>query len=285
MDEKQTRCPNCDSIYKVTVTQLTVAQGMVCCPKCSHQFNALLHLENLVPEVTITTGTTIVEDPHTSFQNTIPSETNLLDIFNRKAEHSNINLRTYLNNLNYFNNETINNIPSLNLSEGYRVASKTQNNARSKLYYVAWSFINIALLLILVFQVLWFNPNILDKYPTLNTFITKSCSYLNCQTIDQRYMQIKVDKLKVTAINQRQTQFSGQLSNTYTKSLELPNIRVTLKSHGSIVNSYVMTPSEYLIDSLMGIKRIPQNSPYPFKFLIEQSKNSFEEYQLDILHP
>lgn len=44
MSDKQTRCPKCTTIYKVTLTQLTIAQGMVCCPKCSINFNALTHL-------------------------------------------------------------------------------------------------------------------------------------------------------------------------------------------------------------------------------------------------
>ncbi len=44
MPEKHTLCPECKTIYKVSVTQLTVAQGMVCCPRCDTTFNALLHL-------------------------------------------------------------------------------------------------------------------------------------------------------------------------------------------------------------------------------------------------
>ncbi len=44
MSEKQTYCPNCFTKYKVSVAQLTVARGMVCCAKCSTNFNALTHL-------------------------------------------------------------------------------------------------------------------------------------------------------------------------------------------------------------------------------------------------
>lgn len=44
MSDKLTNCPTCFTTYKVTVPQLTVAQGMVCCPKCSTSFNALSHL-------------------------------------------------------------------------------------------------------------------------------------------------------------------------------------------------------------------------------------------------
>ncbi|HJE54435.1 MAG TPA: DUF3426 domain-containing protein, partial [Acinetobacter pseudolwoffii] len=44
MSDKRTHCPTCSTTYKVTVAQLTIAQGMVCCPKCTTSFNALSHL-------------------------------------------------------------------------------------------------------------------------------------------------------------------------------------------------------------------------------------------------
>ncbi|MFX6821879.1 MJ0042-type zinc finger domain-containing protein, partial [Acinetobacter baumannii] len=51
MNEKQTRCPKCLTVYKVSLTQLTVAQGMVCCPKCNLNFNALTNLVGTVAKL------------------------------------------------------------------------------------------------------------------------------------------------------------------------------------------------------------------------------------------
>ncbi|KKZ49526.1 hypothetical protein UO01_06510, partial [Acinetobacter baumannii] len=53
MNEKQTRCPKCLTVYKVSLTQLTVAQGMVCCPKCNLSFNALTNLVNVEQPETV----------------------------------------------------------------------------------------------------------------------------------------------------------------------------------------------------------------------------------------
>jgi len=109
MSDKQTRCPKCTTIYKVTLTQLTIAQGMVCCPKCSINFNALTHL--VQPAVSSETrGSAIKKSTlptHIGERKKIGSESsaNILDIFERKIENSNIDLLTYLNNLNYFHNE------------------------------------------------------------------------------------------------------------------------------------------------------------------------------------
>ncbi|ENU59158.1 hypothetical protein L291_0560 [Acinetobacter guillouiae MSP4-18] len=286
MTEKQTRCPNCASVYKVSVTQLTVAQGMVCCPKCSHNFNALIHLQNSQPAQPKIDPDTVVQN---QAQNLITTkrqiETNVLDIFNRKIENSNIDLRTYLNNLNYFNNEPVNNIPSLNLSQGLNNYGQHLIKPKSTFYYLAWSLINLALLSILLFQILWFNPNLTDRYPFLNTVFTQTCAVLQCDTVDQRYKQIVISHLKVKALGRDETQFSGQLNNQYSKSLELPLIRVTLKAQNKVIATHVITPEQYLIESLVGIKRIPKNSPYPFKFVVTEPRKSFDQYQLDIIHP
>lgn len=88
MSDKQTRCPKCTTIYKVTLTQLTIAQGMVCCPKCSINFNALTHL--VQPAVSSETrGSAIKKSTlptHIGERKKIGSEpsANILDIFERK---------------------------------------------------------------------------------------------------------------------------------------------------------------------------------------------------------
>lgn len=48
----------------------------------------------------------------------------LLDLFEDKVENSNIDLKAYLNNLNYFSTEPIGNFPALNWSEKADTESK-----------------------------------------------------------------------------------------------------------------------------------------------------------------
>ncbi len=286
MAEKQTICPNCASTYKVSVTQLTVAQGMVCCPKCDHNFNALLHLQKKIETESDSEYTfDFFEEPQDDFSDRISLETSIFDIYKRKVENSNIDLKTYLNNLNYFNNEPVTNIPSLNLSQGKHDHHNQDASHRSTLYYVMWSLINIALFSVLLFQILWFNPKLVDRYPFINSIFTQTCAVLHCDTIDQRYKKVQVSDLNVKAVDQKQTQFTGVITNQYTKSLELPNLKLILNSDDVVVDTLVLTPREYLIESLQGINRIPQNSPYPFKFVIKHPRNSFDQYELVIIHP
>jgi len=287
MTEKQTCCPNCSSIYKVSVTQLTVAQGMVCCPKCSNNFNALLNL--LRDEIKIPDNqddqSTDPDQFHRIYNTQHQQETNVFDIFNRKVENSNIDLKTYLNNLNYFNNEPINNIPNLNLSQGLNDYKRQGKQPKSKLYYFAWGSINLILLFVLLFQIAWFNHSVTNHHPTINTIVTKVCSIFICETTDQRYKQVIINNLKTHKIDTQQTRFIGQLDNQHSKSLELPLLKVTLKNKNTLVATYTLTPQQYLIESLIGIKRIPQHSPYPFKFTIIQPRSAFDQYQIEVIPP
>lgn len=286
MTKKQTRCPNCHAVYKVSVTQLTVAQGMVCCPKCSTNFNALLNLQSFTSTTENDVTQETLDNDALIMASKRPIETHLLDIFDRKVEHSNIDLRTYLNNLNYFNNEPLNSIPTLNLSKGFK-EDRTPRYVSSKsiLYYAGWTAINIILLGILLFQIAWFNPSFIDRYPALNHMFTQTCAVLHCDTIDQRYKHIALSNITSTALDQEQTRFSGSLTNHYSKSLELPLIVITLKAHNRVVATHTLTPDQYLIKSLVGIKRIPQNSPYPFNFVVPEPRNSFDQYHLEVIHP
>ena len=284
MSEKQTRCPNCSTIYKVTVTQLTVAQGMVCCPKCSAEFNALLNLNQSKDDKVQQPSIARVFDNAPVVIEEYPTENHILDIFDRKPESSNINLRTYLNNLNTFNNDPVTQFPSLNLSSGQH-HTDGKLSKKSMVYYSAWSLVNLTLVFLLIFQILWFNPKILERHPLVNAVFIHTCHAFNCETIDERYTYIKTEHIKLKAKGKDQTEFKGVLLNQYKKGLELPLIKVSLIRDGKVSQSSIKTPSEYLIESLHGITRIPTESPFKFHFFINASRNSFDSYKIEVIRP
>ena len=282
MSDKQTRCPNCSTIYKVTVTQLTVAQGMVCCPKCHADFNALLNLHQpKAVQVKIPTPS----QAHVRTEHAAIAAMTFETIFERKIESSNINLRTYLNNLTTFNSDPLTHFPSLNLSSRIGTGRNQDNSQKSVLYYVVWSCVNITLMMLLLFQILWFNPQILDRHPLLNTVFMTTCHVFNCETIDERYTYIELEKVKMVRIDRDKTQFSGTLLNQYSKILELPLLQVHLIKDDQVVASYMKPPSEYLIKSLHGITRIPTKSPFKFHFFINTAQKSFDSYKIEVISP
>lgn len=281
MSEKQTRCPNCSTIYRVSVTQLTVAQGMVCCPKCFAEFNALLYLyqPQVLEEEKYPTEPLFFDEPILKIK---AEEQHIFEIFDRKIENSNINLRTYLNNINTYNNDPITHYPSLNLS--FSQYTK-ENNNKGMLYYVVWSIINLILAFILFVQVLWFNSDILSRSPALNSVFIHTCNLLSCETIDQRYNYITVDNLQLHELSKNRLILSGALTNTYKKGLELPLIKLTLIKNNKTVYSMIKKSDQYLIQSLTGITRIPQNSPYKFEIELNIARNSFDSYKIEVIRP
>ncbi|MCW8038017.1 MULTISPECIES: DUF3426 domain-containing protein [Acinetobacter] len=296
MSNKQTFCPTCATTYKVTVAQLTMAQGMVCCPKCSTSFNALSYLvaaKALMPEAAAALE---LRDPNIQFesqaidisklnlQNELQSAAEqprkLLDLFEDKVENSNIDLKTYLNNLNYFSTEPIGNFPALNWSEKADTESK-----RGVLYYAMWSIINIALISTLLFQFFWFNPQYLKNSPVMAFAFNAACDVFNCSKLEEHYNLIATKKVKVRTISKKEVEFSGQLINYHERSLALPVIKVELKDNGTVFSTYTLQPQQYLAESLSGIQRIPSNSPFKFNFRLPVDRKSFNSYDLEIIRP
>ncbi|WP_374529919.1 DUF3426 domain-containing protein [Acinetobacter sp.] len=293
MSEKQTSCPECLTIYRVSVAQLTVAQGMVCCPKCSTTFNALTHLVNqpFGQLATYPSSEDYFDAPaqnedfrpqmtSIAFEHSLSNRQQLLEIFDRKIEHSNIDLKTYLNNLNYFSTDPIGNFPALNLAD-----KDVERKPRSPAYYVMWGMINVALILLLLFQFFWFNPHYLRSSPALAASFNQACALFKCEFLQANYSQLAINKVKVRRIGKKETLFTGELVNSHDKSLPLPIIKVTLKDQGVETGSYNLQPNEYLADSLVGIQRIPQKRPFKIHFELPVDRKSFDDYRLEIVGP
>ena len=288
MSEKQTRCPKCATVYKVTLSQLSVAQGMVCCPKCVINFNALTNLLESETATTISTSTNrslfSSIQPDSSFAE---KQMQILSIFDQKIENSNIDLLTYLNNLNYFNTEPVTALPNLNLSaESLLIDQEPRTKQHGWLYYTLWGMGNIILILVFAFQILWFNPKLMQDSPALNRMFNYACEVLTCEIRhNEQYKFLDFEKVKVKRIDRNSTSFSGVLINHHDSSIVLPSIQVILKAQGKVILSTTLKPEDYLIESLQTIQRIPSNSPFKFEFTLAQGKNSFDDYSLEIIQP
>lgn len=287
MSDKQTQCPNCHSIYMVAVPQLTVAQGMVCCPKCDHQFNALLYLYNAELAQPRPNNYSAPLHPHTFLKRTKLSQTNApttgLKILERYVDNSNLDLRHYLNNLNYFHHDALHIFPSLNLSKSREMANHRKRKPQF-VYYLTWGAINLSLLLLFAFQILWFNLQLLERSETLNTIFTKACHWVHCETLDQRYHKIQVEHIKIEPSLENRTQISGVLMNYHSESLKFPKLKVTLYK-GDQFYIRTVSPSEYLAHSLEGVGRISAGQPFAFKFTFTQPFNENWQYKIQIIRP
>jgi len=287
MSEKQTRCPKCSTVYKVTLSQLSVAQGMVCCPKCVINFNALTNL--LMSEDSETTPVSTTRSLFSSIQpdsSFAEKQMQILSIFDQKIENSNIDLLTYLNNLNYFNTEPVTALPNLNLSEdALLMDQESAEKQHGWLYYGLWGIGNIALILVFALQILWFNPKLMHESPALNRAFNYACEVLNCKSQSEQYQYLVFEKVKLERVNKNETRFTGVIINQHENSILLPSIKVVLKDKEGVQTHLILKPQEYLIESLKMIQRIPSNSPFKFEFTVPKAKNSFDDYSLEIVQP
>ena len=289
MSNKHTYCPSCMTTYKVTVAQLTVAQGLVCCPKCDTSFNALSHLvtekKSAQHAVTESTTTAVEPKPSTavvtqqSFEHSSLLNHQVLEIFDRKIENSNIDLKTYLNNLNYFSTEPIGTLPAVNWSDQEEVKK------RSVLYYLSWTIFNVVLIGTLLFQFFWFNPQYLQHSTLMSKAFYSVCDIVQCNNLQEHYNLITTTKVKVKRMDGDKSQFRGALVNYHDRSLALPILKVTLKNNNEVVAEQTLQPKEYLIESLAGIERIPQNSPFQFEFTLPVDRKTFDSYEFEIIQP
>lgn len=289
MSDKQTYCPSCLTTYKVTVAQLTVAQGMVCCPKCDTSFNALTHLvaekkesSNPVVNQKLQRDDSIEQETNSNGELSMESSPLhshiLLQIFDRKVENSNIDLKTYLNNLNYFSTEPIGTLPAVNWSED-------TVKKHGPLYYAGWTAFNLVLIGTLVFQFFWFNPQYLKNSPIMSQAFNHVCEIFSCSNLQEHYNLISTKKVKVKSPEKNLTHFSGELVNYHDRSLALPLLRVNLKEDGLVIATYNLQPQEYLIKNLHGIERIPKNSPFKFDFTLPIDRKNFDNYEFEIIRP
>lgn len=286
MSDKQTQCPECSTVYKVTLPQLTVAQGMVCCPKCDVDFNALSHLVEMENNDALNDQDAFqFAHQHKAIKNFSFSNQNILEIFDRKLHDSDLNFQSYLNSLKQGHTDGFKQFPNLNLSEGHVKVFDPNDHKRSAFYYVTWGIINILLISILSFQILWFNPEFLDKSPALKGFFNHICQMSGCETLEQRYTKIKIQQLKMRRLSLHSSQFSGEIRNTHEKNLQLPILKVTLLQKQNPVQTYLLTPENYLAEHLKSLQRIPKDTTLKFKFKVEKGRNDFNDYRLEIIHP
>ncbi|KAA8735499.1 hypothetical protein F4V57_01490 [Acinetobacter qingfengensis] len=107
------QCPSCQTIYRLSLSQINISDGRVKCAQCQHIFNALSNFI-LDPRQSISTemDERVISVPEATTPST--SETCTKKIHNRhqqyvsefmhyRVEGSKLNLQTYLNNLNRIN--------------------------------------------------------------------------------------------------------------------------------------------------------------------------------------
>jgi predicted Zn finger-like uncharacterized protein len=228
----QAECPNCHTLFRVTETQLDMADGMVRCGFCKHVFNARLANDEDTPREE-------TQQPQLSRQ--------------IKAEHES------------FDSGASDDI----VPDTLRIESDA--GTYSMLATVSWSLAILLLIAALAAEYIWFNQPELMLDPRLESVTAKLCELTDCEHLQMRDVS-KIEMISrnvYTHPNEKDAlMISTTLVNHASYAQPYPDVQIDFSNvRGELVASRRFIPEEYLqIDSE---HLIPLQSGNPITFGLE----------------
>lgn len=218
-----TQCPECDTRFKVSQTQLDMYQGMVRCGRCQVIFNATkkLHDNELSPQLSLTLG--LEETQQVPVKNPVEP----VPVTHDKYDFSHL--------------ATISNEEALKISP-----SAIKKN-------VHWSWVVTTLLLVIVLlaqTVYFFRVELAARLPGIKLALTSYCKLLNCDVplpkkIDQ--LSIESSDLEFDPKQASVIALNAILRNRALYAQAYPNLELTLtNSMDEALMRRTFSPTEYL---------------------------------------
>ncbi|MHA3102944.1 MJ0042-type zinc finger domain-containing protein [Acinetobacter sp. ANC 3791] len=221
MCDIQTQCPNCKTQYLISPTQLSIAQGMVCCAKCDHNFNAyellshspyVIQLDSHFQNVTLLT--------HHQIHERGGAET-VLAIFDRKLDSSNTDLLNYLNSHQFSEEHQF----DFKKPDSFFNFSKNTSTRFFNLSIHVFLFVlNIIVFGFVVSQITNNNNDLKQQFPLLAIFSTHTCSMVKCSTKTVNALQVETTHIDEDYPGL--TTITGKLVNNSDHPQSLPSIQI-----------------------------------------------------------
>ena len=257
----QTRCPECNTLFKLNEHDLSAAEGQVQCGHCFAIFQAKSQQETfeLVEEVDtsdidINTFTDAIDE--------IPEEQPLTDNFDNQIEHTPL----------FDKNPMIDDLVPPELRH-------QQNTQPNKLLTTLMSLVLIIITLTAATQLIYFNRNTLASKPEIRPYMLGFCELANCEIADLRdlkrleltsknvYSHPNVDNaLMITAVIVNQAAFAQQF----------PVLQISFTNLvGDIVRARQFKPGEYLNTSEETLSEMQPGLPIQISLeVLDPGKNA-----------
>lgn len=242
-------CPKCQTQYFVSIMQLTVATGKVCCCKCTAEFNAYEHLSSANIHLKHKPTEKSFKESHVAVQTS--------KIFEAKATNSNIDLQTYLNSSQTVQPETLIETPP---SPAHQSTKKTPTWLTVLLVTTNTSIIVLCLL-----QLVLYNTNNYPQYAFFKTLFKQECHEAHC--LYQKQIEVKV--LDTESHAPHVMTVIGVITNHSNDVQSLPMIKLIMNETKIRSKQYQFLPSEYL--------------PYFFKHHTTIKPNETLDFRIDLL--
>ncbi|MBI3772513.1 MAG: DUF3426 domain-containing protein [Gammaproteobacteria bacterium] len=232
-----TRCPKCDTCFRVTPEQLKAARGDVRCGRCFNTFNALEHLENQDSEGAA--PPTLVPAPVTSTPDT-PSAPMVLRTQEIVAE---IEARTKV--------------------------TPPKIEAHSS-HFGLWMGTALLLVVTLALQYGFFHRNQLAQSPQLRPLAEQLCTVLFCDLpprSDPSKLKLSNRDIRLHPQQSQALLVEATLSNQADFTQSFPIMELTFHDiSGQVIAGRRFQPFEYLADSAANIVHgMPPRQPYQIK--------------------
>lgn len=245
-----TQCSHCRAIFRVTMKELTAAQGLLRCSECDTIFDAMKSLSTTLPDEH---GTGASPTP-TSAKSAPPIKVLPIDAAKNKKAASNSNTEK---------------------------SSKKSPSSRKLLYFSL-----LILGLVLALQLLYTFRDTLLSHPAASGFKQSLCQVISCNTDAQRDVeQIKMLSHNVYSHpNSPQTLIiSASIQNNAPFAQAYPIVEVSfLDKKSSVVALSRFTPAEYL-GSEQANALMPPNTPREFSVNIADPGKDAIRFQFRFL--
>lgn len=295
-----TRCPHCQITFRVSLKHLQLADGAVRCGSCLQIFKAPEHLtSSQIPSNILKTLTPTATQSTNSFSQQVHD----LPFANTDGW-----IHHHANNESEREKET--GLPkkkraSLAPSISYpaepsaRIRQESDGNLTEKLRSpielhdderqpwkspLLWGIMNVAAIVVLTTQYLFFNLASLAQQDHWRPFFTISCKFLNC-TLPSQFdvSQIQTNHLVIRSTSDYENSLSVDaiINNQADVSQPFPLIELTFSNdENSTIANRQFTPKEYLGGELSGTSMIPPKQPIHLSLQIIDPGQEATNYQL-----
>jgi predicted Zn finger-like uncharacterized protein len=250
-----THCPTCNSVFKVTAHQLEIAEGLVRCGQCNAVFNGRDRIQFVSPEETLSQVESSAT-PYPTEKKSTPHD----DWQNSETEHG--GQQSIHPRLRYRHRappETpASQAPQAIAPHGGDIPSLIQKDlelqteaSRGRRWSTAGMGLGLTMMsLLLVGQYIYFHRNEHASNPTLATFLTTACKWLNCTLEPFRDID-QIDLINRNVYSHPNVSNALVITATLVNHAPLPQpyplIQVSLTNlQGQTIAARRFQPNEYL---------------------------------------
>jgi len=262
----QTKCPHCDTLFRLTDEQLSVANGKVRCGLCHRIFTASPIDETQIPTV---------EAPgqsEPSIYNDIPAS----DINESISADATDDSRDIL----FGDFET--NAVMPDAFRGYRNAQP-----QSHITTLLWSIGIIFLLATLISQYAWFNRDRLALNPDLEPWISQFCNTTGCTLAPIRKPNLieMLNRNVYTHPNiKKALMITATIVNKAPQAQAYPDVKIGFSNvRGELVRQRIFTPEEYMEIDTAHLRLLQPDTPITFGLEIQDPGKQAMTYEFNFL--